>query len=251
VFSQECGDCHSTSRWSPANLEGSFFQHEDQAGFSLALHGQDYNGQALTCASCHTQDLHSIDLQKCLNCHSEGAERAAWLDGHQNLFGPTCLDCHDGIDRYSRFDHAVSFPLEGRHAAIECQACHQDRVFQGISRECSGCHSEPEIHAGFFGLQCQYCHTAKAWTPAELRAHTFPVDHGTQAPSDCKLCHIGRYDEITCYGCHDHQPEAITVGHLKAGIAAEEIPNCTACHESGLVDTAGLQPGGSSDLVLP
>jgi hypothetical protein len=152
---------------------------------------------------------------------------------HIALFGPACLSCHDGVDRMRGFDHQQVFPLDGRHAEIECQACHADQIFGGTPARCSECHTEPEIHAGIFGLNCQYCHTAAAWSPAALRAHTFPLDHGDQGESDCQTCHGERYSEYTCYGCHNHQPDGIAESHAREGITEEELTRCTECHLRG------------------
>jgi hypothetical protein len=83
-------------------------------------------------------------------------------------------------------------------------------------------------------LQCQYCHTASAWSPAELRIHTFPLNHGSTENMACTICHTLTYVQYTCYDCHEHQPEAIIETHAKAGIAPEQIPDCAACHPGGL-----------------
>ncbi len=92
--------------------------------------------------------------------------------------------------------------------------------------------------AGFFGLKCQYCHSAQAWSPAKLQIHSFPLDHGNQGEIACQVCHPSTYAEYTCYGCHDHQAEAITLSHLKAGISEAELPACATCHPGGLKEKA-------------
>jgi hypothetical protein len=107
-------------------------------------------------------------------------------------------------------------------------------VFRGTPRECVGCHAEPEIHVGFFGSKCQYCHLDTAWTPAELILHPFPLDHGERGESECQLCHPTRYAEYTCYGCHDHLPELITESHTKEGISLKDLTDCAKCHPTGL-----------------
>ena len=66
--------------------------------------------------------------------------------------------------------------------------------------------------------------------------HIFPLDHGGDGESDCQVCHQERYIEYTCYGCHEHQAETIIRTHTKAGIASEDLPNCTACHITGKID---------------
>jgi hypothetical protein len=205
----------------------------EQTGFSLARHRQDYQDQAITCASCHRGSIQDFNLQTCIDCHSQGTERAAFMREHQDKYSSACLGCHDGVDRMHDFDHASFFVLDGRHAVIQCDGCHKDKTFKGTPTECVACHAEPKIHAGFFGLKCQYCHTASAWSPANLRIHPFLLNHGSPTDLDCKMCHTDRYTTYTCYACHDHQPGPILESHLKLGITPEELPNCAACHPTG------------------
>jgi hypothetical protein len=234
LFPQDCAACHTAQAWTPATLDNQSFNHMSQTSFSLDRHAKDYQGQAITCASCHRNDIRNFDMQTCIVCHSQGSEREAFMREHQGKFGSACLDCHDGVDRMQDFDHATVFVLDGRHADIECEACHQDKVYKGVPKECVKCHAEPKIHAGFFGLQCQYCHTAQKWSPANLRIHPFLLDHGSPTNLDCKTCHIDRYTEYTCYICHDHQPGPIQESHQKLEISPEELPNCATCHPTGV-----------------
>lgn len=165
------------------------------------------------------------------------------MTSHQELFGGACLDCHDGVDRLSDFDHENIFPLAGRHAELDCSDCHQDKAFRRTPAECGSCHTEPEIHMGFFGSKCQYCHTDEAWLPAFLHMHAFPLDHGQESDAACTTCHTGTYTEYTCYACHDHQAAAILESHTGFGITAMELPPCASCHPSGLRNEEhGLQP---------
>jgi hypothetical protein len=232
LFSPACQDCHQAVSWLPAFLEGESFDHAVNTPFSLVRHQLDFSGNLITCHGCHTNDIQTNDLQTCKTCHNSHDE--AFMSSHQDLFGTNCLDCHDGVDRLSNFEHADLFPLTGQHAEIECQLCHQERVFRGTPDQCSACHTEPAIHAGFFGQKCQYCHTDTAWLPGLLQIHLFPLKHGQETEIACLVCHPASYSEITCYGCHDHQPELILESHTKYGIQANELPNCSACHPTGL-----------------
>lgn len=235
MFEGTCKTCHSTSGWTPAILEGEPFDHETHTGFSLMRHGLDFEGDVIHCNDCHQGSLVSFDVNSCINCHTTEENGAAFMFEHQAQYGQTCQGCHDGRDRMSDFKHDSVFPLQDRHAEIECQACHIDQVYTGTPQECVSCHAEPELHAGFFGLSCQNCHTARAWAPAHLKAHNFPLDHGEGGESECQVCHNESYTRYTCYGCHDHQEAAITAGHIEAGITLEELPDCAACHPDGVV----------------
>ncbi len=236
VFDLFCESCHTPRGWSPASFEGKSFEHMTTTGFSLGRHQVDYTGQVLNCRVCHGEDYSSFYSQVCIDCHNQAD--AIFMGEHLERFGFVCLDCHDGVDRLSDFDHDEFFPLDGSHASVDCEGCHEGRIFRGTPSECSQCHAEPEIHAGVFGLQCQYCHDSLDWLPANLRVHVFPLDHGGQGIQDCLLCHVGNYVEYTCYGCHDHQPEAIAQSHNRAGILPQDLPDCAACHPFGQLSEA-------------
>jgi len=239
VFGFDCENCHRATGWLPAFIDGQSFEHVSQTRFSLVLHKKDYAGQPLNCLACHPDGIQRFEAGTCIACHAE--QDLGFMEQHLDFFGPACLDCHDGIDRLSDFDHSTVFPLDGRHAEIACESCHlvseHGRVFKGTPLECQQCHSEPRIHAGFFGLQCQFCHTTFAWTPAQLTQHAFPLDHGGRGIQECcQVCHTETYTVYTCYGCHDHQPDEITSAHLAQGISLEELPGCTQCHPAGELD---------------
>jgi len=234
MFSKDCQGCHTPVGWSPARWEGASFDHAIQAGFALAHHQQDFDGNPLSCNDCHRGKAQILDLESCVSCHSLGQERAAFMTQHQEQYGRDCTSCHDGVDRMTGFKHETVFPLEGRHAEISCHDCHAGFAFAGTPKACVQCHAEPSIHAGFFGLDCQYCHTTKAWTPAPLQLHRFPLSHGGQGEIACQICHPNNYAEYTCYGCHDHPPEEIKLSHQKEGISLEDLSACARCHPTGL-----------------
>jgi len=229
----DCANCHSAHAWTPALIDGQAFDHDIQTSFSLVRHNSGFNGEPLVCTSCHSGGVKgvSFDRRVCIDCHQ--AAGAAFMSGHIQEFGEACLDCHDGIDRMHDFDHSGVFPLDGRHAGIACTGCHQNQVFAETPSECSGCHAEPEIHAGYFGLDCQSCHTTIAWSPAFLKEHTFPLNHGEGGESECRVCHPDNYVEYTCYGCHEHQPASIAGEHSEEGISATELKDCARCHPTG------------------
>ncbi len=236
-FDQVCQTCHNPQSWKPASLNGVSFEHQQNTGFSLLLHQADYSNQPMTCKSCHPQDVQNLDLQTCINCHSQ--QDPAFMGDHQIKFGDQCMTCHDGVDRLSNFDHDNFFVLDGKHAATQCESCHANGVYRGTSGECYQCHQEPELHAGVFGLKCAYCHNAEGWSPASLRMHVFPISHSLADPAkqlDCQTCHGENYFEYTCYNCHDHQPDQIKQIHDEAGIAEQDLPGCISCHPAGIVD---------------
>jgi hypothetical protein len=231
VFTVQCSQCHSTVSWSPATLNDRNFSHNDHTVINLVQHGQDFSGAQLNCYDCHGEQIYDFQVNACIDCHTQDAGKPDFISAHIEGYGTACLDCHDGIDRMDNFNHDEIFLLEERHTEIDCQACHTNLVYRGTPKLCYECHAEPDIHTGFFGQKCQYCHNQSKWTPAYLSVHTFPLGHGSQESSPCQTCHIDRYSEYTCYGCHEHQREAVITSHLQAGIHEAEIPACAMCHQ--------------------
>jgi len=233
-YGTSCAGCHTPQSWKTATLDGKSFDHAVQTRFSLPRHIHDYTDAPITCLVCHPNGTQAFSTSVCITCHTD--HDPAFIVNHDQQYGATCLDCHDGVDRLSQFDHIVVYPLDGRHVDIECAECHPNKTYRGTSTDCAACHNEPKIHAGFFGLQCQYCHTTTAWAPADLRIHTFPLNHGGQGEIACMVCHTIKYVEYTCYGCHDHQVNANIESHTVAGIALQDLPDCVRCHATGLKD---------------
>ncbi|HSV85808.1 MAG TPA: cytochrome c3 family protein [Levilinea sp.] len=230
MFEENCDACHTDLAWRPVLLEGDVFDHQN-TGFSLVHHQVLPSGQDIACVDCHAVDSVQADPRKCTDCHT--ALDPSYMKDHLRTVGPDCLQCHDGTDRMAGFDHAAVFPLDGQHRRLECSACHANFHFGDMSGLCIDCHAEPDIHAGFFGTQCQRCHTTQAWTPALLLQHTFSLDHGEGGDLTCQTCHVDTYSEYTCYSCHEHQPEDMAKKHLEEGISAQELIECAACHPTG------------------
>lgn len=238
VFTDDCGSCHSPQAWSPAILIDREFEHAVQAGFSLIHHTRDFSDYKLTCFNCHPGGLNEFELGLCITCHSPDQQSNDALESHREKFGLECLSCHDGVDRMHDFDHAETYLLDGQHRQVRCENCHAEKKFTGTPRECLGCHAEPAIHAGDFGLKCQYCHVTQAWTPARLIFHDFPLEHGEQIPLDltgegessCRTCHPISYPEYSCTFCHEHNQEKLTSVHLAEFIPSDQLNDCISCH---------------------
>jgi hypothetical protein len=228
MFPNTCGGCHNPAGWTPALLHGESFQHFVQTGFDLFHHRQDFDGSLLNCTACHTNALEPVDAQICADCHA--AASPDFMTQHLVDFGMACLDCHDGIDRMSAFDHAIFFPLDGAHLEAACTSCHVDHQFAGLPTDCAGCHAEPTVHAGLFGLQCANCHSTAAWQPAALTSHTFPLDHGGEGILSCDTCHTTTYTEYTCTACH--AAAEMEEEHDKEDIF-DIAGRCTECHPTG------------------
>lgn len=236
MFGTDCAACHTTTAWKPAALEDANFDHA-KTGFALATHTKNFDGSPLTCRTCHIGDKFSFTAQTCVDCH--GNKDAAFMAGHVNTFGSECLSCHDGTGSLTNFDHRQVFPLDGAHAAAACESCHVNKQFKGTPKECAACHAEPQIHAGVFGADCAACHSTTAWTPAALKNHTFPLNHGESGEIACATCHPSTYTEYTCYGCHEHTPARIESKHAEEGIRGARLNDCAACHPTGREEEGG------------
>lgn len=232
IFPADCGMCHQANTWQTVTWQDQPYSH-DLVGFSLISHQSDFDGSPLICQDCHTGAVDFEAAFVCQECHS--GQDPQFMQEHVLAFGQSCTECHDGVDRMEQFDHAAVFPLEGKHLELTCAACHTGQAFNESQTVCASCHQEPEIHAGFFGLRCQMCHTADDWQPARLGLHNFPLDHGSGEISSCITCHADAYTGYTCYTCHDHREDQMMEVHVKAGIAEDQIADCAACHLDGLV----------------
>ena len=234
IFDPACETCHNPASWSPALLEGAQFGHFSTAGYSLEHHREAYGGQPTTCRSCHLSESWDFFQETCFTCHAH--ENQGGMDQHLADYGSRCRDCHDGVDRMRAFDHQNIFPLEGKHAAAACEDCHEGQNWVTARPACITCHEEPEIHFGVFGQKCQYCHGPDMWTPAPLRRHQFPLDHGDGLLSDCTTCHQNAYNTYSCFGCHDHDETELNTSHTAARISLQKTPFCHDCHISGTIE---------------
>lgn len=231
---EDCGRCHTEHEGREAAIttyDVEAFDHDWLTDFSLVKHQADYDNMPILCEDCHPQRTYQVALIDCQSCHATAD--LVFMTDHAALYGEKCRSCHDGHDSMVPFDHQTIFPLAGGHDGLECQVCHKPTVEAGAAADCSGCHAEPAVHAGQFGLDCVRCHTNVAWLPARLSIHTFPLDHGQEGQQECQVCHLRQYDEYTCTNCHAHEPDDVREAHIEAGIF--EFSNCIECHATGLV----------------
>lgn len=233
MFGEDCAACHDASAWKPVHMDGVAFDHHRDTRFALELHKIDFDGSVISCTSCHQAGQDQFDQETCFECHA--LDQQDFMLQHQMEFGPSCIECHDGIDRMRSFDHQEIFVLDGSHLEIECQACHINQIYQGTPADCKDCHAEPEIHLGYFGLTCEYCHATSSWYPAQLTRHTFPLNHGADGELACETCHATTYNEYTCFSCHEHSADEMNEEHKELNKTADELSNCTECHLDGRV----------------
>ncbi|MDR3701528.1 MAG: hypothetical protein P4L56_17905 [Candidatus Sulfopaludibacter sp.] len=94
----------------------------------------------------------------------------------------------------------TAFPLEGKHAALECAKCHEPRgratLYVTGKRDCSDCHSG--AHSGEFAEapynnRCHLCHTVEAF-----QTTTFSAGRHAQT----RFALTGRHVSVSCNDCH-------------------------------------------------
>ena len=156
----------------------------------------------------------------CQTCHTEIAQEIAQDRGLHAKF-PNKTDCakchseHNGEDfplihwqpSLKGFDHdQTGYPLQGKHAGIECSSCHtashvsasirpvikmldMNRTFMGLSQNCVTCHND--VHHGQLGQNCLQCHNFTDWKTARNFDHSktrYPLT-GLHTQVACERCH--------------------------------------------------------------
>lgn len=194
-FGAACLDCHDGV--------DRFDENFDHNVFPFQLTGSH---AGLACVQCHVNARALTDFaatpQDCFSCHQQD-------DAHNGQFGAACAACHNTSDwKDADFDHNLTdFPLTGAHMGLACQSCHGSGQFAGLSTDCASCHSEPEFHAGVFGLNCAGCHTTDNWFAQYTGPHPAIADEGgsgvNHGGASCRDCHTQTLRAATCTACHE------------------------------------------------
>ncbi|MDH4036892.1 MAG: hypothetical protein OEX18_12505 [Candidatus Krumholzibacteria bacterium] len=229
----DCASCHSEKGWRP--VPG--FDHGKTAFPLTGLHGK------VECAKCHeaaTLNLAKdakgrvIPLYKPL---PHGECSACHADPHKGALGPRCVDCHvtAGFKVISRdrFNHdRTRYPLRGKHAALNCEKCHDETTAWGKKPPfgtCGACHKD--AHAGQAmlagkAIDCAACHTVDAFKPS-----TFTVEQHATTKYPLRGAHL----RTLCMDCHGRMPSgppelvAEAIGSAKVWMHPES-GRCVDCH---------------------
>ncbi|MFT4626240.1 MAG: hypothetical protein ACI8PZ_004917 [Myxococcota bacterium] len=210
-FPDDCGECHTTTRWDDLDVDHSFFPLE-------RAHG------GLECAACHIDGDYKSAVPACESCHEEDRP-----PGH---FSGPCAECHD-ITRWEDgvFDHTGFLPLQGGHAGLECTACHvAEGDYAGLDAACESCHTSPPNH---YPGACSDCHNVFDWEDADFDHDPFfPTPHN--GVSACASCHPGGdTSDFTCTGCHEHNRPDTNDDHNDVGRYVYKDDACLDCHPRG------------------
>lgn len=139
---QDCQACHGADRWSDLSFDHQKTDWPLEGAHSLQV-----------CRDCHYEgeEQHFNDLESsCNSCHDNVHGEQFTTEGAE---GPkACTECHRTAFEWNadNFDHQLTqFPLEGKHAEIDCSACHKPEVQQDGSEmviykipqfQCIDCH---------------------------------------------------------------------------------------------------------------
>lgn len=176
----------------------------------------------VACLKCHPmekkngqeiQKFTGIAFNNCTSCHK---------DVHENKFGPDCRKCHSEesfhqVAGIKTFDHTkTDFPLKGKHASVDCKACHKVSLTASIEHNrCSDCHKD--YHKGQFTKQnpksdCKDCHSENSYLET-----SFTIERHNQSAFRLEGAHLA----TPCIACHKKTEEWKFAGLEKS---------CTACH---------------------
>ncbi|MEW6401288.1 MAG: hypothetical protein AB1649_05775 [Chloroflexota bacterium] len=229
----KCRTCHPEHNGPTAMLtvlEGWRFPHE-VAHYSLNGHQFTEENEPFLCADCHGNDVTTFDVVACQQCHLDND--MAFMVDHKVAFGDSCLECHDGVDRFGDdFDHdQFAFKLEGKHAVVVCSQCHfQSHTLaslQATGQDCFACHQDDDPHQETLGPDCASCHSPADWKPSTFdhNRSVFKLD-GSHVDVACESCHVNGVFKGTpqdCFSCHqDNDPHNGQLGTA-----------CEQCHTTG------------------
>ena len=236
-----CAHCHATSAF--AHLDHARFDHGDWTGFAVdGAHAQ------IDCTDCHARAAepdatgrrfgrvarHGEGFGGCATCHGDPHEgqfdRAsvpAEVGGRRG-----CERCHDTASFRALphgFDHGAfaGFPLSGRHAQLDCAACHPRLPGQTATgrtwtrangSECADCHQDP--HRGQFErlgrTDCARCHKSTT------QFGTLSFRHNL----DSRFPLGEQHAKVACASCHEKE----TAGGVEF-VRYKPLPTeCVSCH---------------------
>ena len=213
--------CHDRNTWTTAVFDHSVFP---LAGGHAAVN----------CTQCHDTGVFAGLATDCVSCHQQDYNDTTAPNHVQAGFPTDCEVCHTIASwQGAVFDH-TAFPLEGGHAAVNCNSCHSSGVFAGLPSDCVSCHqtdydtAQPNHSAAGFATTCDDCHTINAWTGATIDHSIFALTGG-HASVDCTQCHTGTVFAglpSNCVSCHQTDYDNAVPNHAAAGFAT----TCDDCH---------------------
>lgn len=269
-FGSTCTQCHVTADWK--QVTRTAFDHEKTR---YPLRGKH---REVDCAKCHKNGYKDLPkFETCADCHQDPHKGEATLAGS----AVDCAQCHR-VEAFkpSTFDaprHArARYALEGKHATVECIACHRpaDKStpfrFRVAFAQCADCHDD--AHGGQLARRpdkgkCESCHDVKGFRPAHYtvaqHADTrFPL-RGAHEKAECATCHgpkranlpplpdekkIGKagvllhFQTMECIECHADPHRG------KLGTTDDK---CQSCHDPAAFSPSLVDPAAHAKYEFP
>lgn len=224
-FAERCHNCHRTSGWRTVR------RAEMDRGFDHSRTKYPLLGKHLLveCDRCHALGdfKKPLSFRKCSDCHHPDPHGGQF---GQSVGGSECSNCHtlNGFkpSTFGPKAHATTaYPLEGKHAALQCRQCHIPKgkatVYRMKFQYCTDCHAD--AHAAQFALapyfnRCEHCHNLQRFTPS-----TFSLARHNNSPFPL----TGNHFAVPCDSCHK---ESVRLnGKLTAQYEWQHL-TCTNCH---------------------
>ncbi len=213
-----CTSCHTSDNWRTQKID-----HTKTAFRLLGRH------VTTNCAACHKQPAMKVKprADTCAVCH---------VDVHKGSFKQDCKSCHNETSfTKAPFDHTqTKFALTGKHAPLECRACHKSVVltgrpvaktsadFRGLATTCVSCHAD--VHKAELGQACESCHNSTSFRLASYTHTRFPEFFGGQhAPVACAKCHL---PTAPASPVRTAQPLPVALAAFKS-----VATTCASCHK--------------------
>lgn len=249
-LTQECTSCHDDYHQGKmasncTNCHG-FDSFKGASGFDHNTSKFPLVGQhkKVACEKCHkpeivngksTKTFKGLAFSNCVSCHK---------DIHQNKFGQDCKQCHieesfHNVKGINTFNHdKTDFKLIGKHTTVNCKICHKTNLTSPIKHDkCSDCHIDyhkKEFAKNGLSPDCSECHSNDGFIPSffTLEKHNllkFKLE-GAHLATPCFSCHKKqpnwsfRNIGIACVDCHKNEHK----GFIQENFYPNE--SCTTCH---------------------
>ncbi|UCD98301.1 MAG: hypothetical protein JSV42_15300 [Chloroflexota bacterium] len=158
-------------------------------------------------------NLHDDTLNSARDPGSENSPESSQVAPHDVLFPPGSPGAMHEF-----------FILDGKHAELDCFACHSDGEYKGTPNLCADCHGDiaPAAH---YAEDCAACHITGSWEEISF-------EHSVVDTTDCLSCHQGdepeRHYAGQCSACHNTEDwQQADFNH-----EAVDTRNCKSCHQT-------------------
>ena len=250
-FKAACAACHNEHGWKSIPTTLTAFDHSKTKFPLLGKHA------AVLCAKCHKTADFKVPVAHglCKDCH-EDIHSGQFI---QRADKGECGSCHN-VEGWKPATFTVAahaqtkYPLEGRHASVECGKCHRPAgkatLYRVKFQACLDCHTDAH-KAQFAGAphknRCEDCHSVERFRPANFtlarhRETGFPLEGGHVAVS-CGECHkvlpdgrnvpVYHFANLTCETCHVDPHQGQFAGRMRAAASKgdfHERTGCEVCH---------------------